>query len=137
MSIATELISRNKNEMLKNELIVGAGLVALSGAIGFASGVSQNNQRRAKNQPTDTGQDFRSAFNGALVGIIIALIVFLGYRFFFHGQALSQKYNKFQQSQQLGELNHAKNISNVAKGIDVKTLKAVQGGRYSASALKK
>lgn len=77
------VFASNAQELLKNELAIGAGITILGGLIGFAY---------AFHKGTTTGvagveHDLAAAFEGAIVGLIIAIIAVLLYRGYFHAQS--------------------------------------------------
>ncbi|AVK75880.1 hypothetical protein pneo_cds_273 [Pandoravirus neocaledonia] len=74
-------------ELLRNEIIIGAGITLLGGAIGFGYGLWKNSNAK-KSGSAAVESDLVAAFEGAIFGLIIALIAVLLYRSFFHGQAL-------------------------------------------------
>nr|UMO78875.1 hypothetical protein [Pandoravirus belohorizontensis] len=74
-------------ELLRNEIIIGAGITLLGGAIGFGYGLWKNSSAK-KSGAAAVESDLLAAFEGAILGIIIALVAVLLYRSFFHGQAL-------------------------------------------------
>lgn len=74
-------------ELLRNEIIIGAGITLLGGAIGFGYGLWKNNSAK-KSGSAAVESDLVAAFEGAIFGLIIALVAVLLYRSFFHGQAL-------------------------------------------------
>nr|UDO47721.1 hypothetical protein [Pandoravirus massiliensis] len=74
-------------ELLRNEIIIGAGITLLGGAIGFGYGLWRNNSAK-KSGSAAVESDLVAAFEGAVFGLIIALVAVLLYRSFFHGQAL-------------------------------------------------
>ncbi|AGO82395.1 hypothetical protein pdul_cds_368 [Pandoravirus dulcis] len=74
-------------ELLRNEIIIGAGITLLGGAIGFGYGLWKNSSAK-KSGSAAVESDLLAAFEGAILGLIIALVAVLLYRSFFHGQAL-------------------------------------------------
>ncbi|AVK76940.1 hypothetical protein pmac_cds_252 [Pandoravirus macleodensis] len=74
-------------ELLRNEIIIGAGITLLGGAIGFGYGLWKNSSAK-KSGSAAVESDLVAAFEGAIFGLIIALVAVLLYRSFFHGQAL-------------------------------------------------
>lgn len=74
-------------ELLRNEIIIGAGITLLGGAIGFGYGLWKNSSAKKSGAAT-VESDLLAAFEGAIFGLIIALVAVLLYRSFFHGQAL-------------------------------------------------
>lgn len=120
------VVPNTANELLRNELIIGGGIALLGGVIGLGYGLWKNS--RAKNTGfTDAVKtDLWAAFEGAIVGIIIALIAILLYRSFFHGQAL---YNqaRVQQEEALARAQQARlqNFANAAPAVVVATPAAV------------
>ncbi|AGO83943.1 hypothetical protein psal_cds_320 [Pandoravirus salinus] len=74
-------------ELLRNEIIIGAGITLLGGAIGFGYGLWKNSSAKRSGSAA-VESDLLAAFEGAILGLIIALVAVLLYRSFFHGQAL-------------------------------------------------
>lgn len=74
-------------ELLRNEIIIGAGITLLGGAIGFGYGLWKNSSAK-KSGAAAVESDLLAAFEGAILGLIISLVAVLLYRSFFHGQAL-------------------------------------------------
>jgi hypothetical protein len=74
-------------ELLRNEIIIGAGITLLGGAIGFGYGLWKNSNAK-KSGSAAVESDLLAAFEGAILGLIISLVAVILYRSFFHGQAL-------------------------------------------------
>jgi hypothetical protein len=127
-AIATAEAARSASrEMLRNEIIIGAGITLLGGAIGFGYGLWKN--QRAKRTGTGAVEsDLMAAFEGALIGLIIALAAVLLYRSFFHGQALYHQARLQQQEAlariQQARLQHAAALSTVAPAVNVAGLQS-------------
>jgi len=86
-------------EFLRNELLIGAGIVATGAALGALWGLWSNYQYKQKNMmanPEATKTLWRSVFEFALIGLVLALIAAIAYRVYFQSKrakvlALQQK----------------------------------------------
>lgn len=103
--LATSTYARTQEELVRNEIIIGLGITLVGGAIGFAYAFFKNQRQRAAGLPT-LESDVLAAFEGALIGIIIAIVSILLYRIIFHAQ--SAKYlAQIQREAQLSALQEA------------------------------
>jgi hypothetical protein len=85
-SYVPNVVPRTSSDIVKNELFIGLGIVALSGAVGLAYGFSKS---RKDGSPTKAvGTQVTSTIQGVIIGIIIAIVVIIAYRGFFHGRAI-------------------------------------------------
>lgn len=82
-------ISNTSEDLVKNELLIGGGLVVFGGLVGFTYTYIKNQNKTTGDVKTS---DFRSAFEGALVGAVIALVTILIYRSIFHYKSVAKIY---------------------------------------------
>lgn len=111
------LYPTSNNELVKNEIIIGAGITLLGGAIGFGYGYWKSTQAKQSGSAA-TQTDLTAAFEGALIGIIIALFAVILYRAFFHSQAI---YHTAKQQQIAGYAQRAQalgQLSTTAAGVN-------------------
>lgn len=87
-SFGTTLYASNGSDVLKNEFLITLGIAIVGGAVGFTYQFIQN---RKNNVALGSGieNDFITAFEGALVGIIISVLSIVIYRIVYHARSTS------------------------------------------------
>lgn len=118
-------------ELLRNEIIIGAGITLLGGAIGFGYGLWKNNSAK-KSGSAAVESDLVAAFEGAIFGLIIALVAVLLYRSFFHGQALYHQ-ARLQQQEALARAQAARLQHYVAATTPVAVVAPTQAAAAAAA----
>lgn len=85
---ANPVLSLGNTGLLRNELIIGAGITLLGGVIGFTYGV-RTSGKQGRTGIGAVGKTFGNAFTGALIGLILAILAVLAYRIYFHAKAVA------------------------------------------------
>lgn len=106
-----------QSELVRNKILVGLGVTFLGGLIGFAYGYYKNQKAKASGLTT-LESDLASAFEGALFGIIIAVISILAC-IVYHARAVRSQ-GKTEREAQLTALQTARvaRYQAVSKGLE-------------------